>query len=284
MLRGVIVAVLATLPHLLWVTSQPRDALLGAIPGRDGLYKLHRHPDAAAIPGLTIYLPEAALVFFNAEYVKHRLLKSVTRTVVPPRWLVLDASAIGYLDTTAVDALEDARASLAARGIRLAIAGIHSRARRLIERSGLAARLGPDMIFHSAEDAAESSRRARPGRRHAGEWRGKPGLSLPPRSGDPPLVPCLAPGAMSFSDATSRLNEKGIRGAPDAIAANDCFADDVVHGDGAECLLEGGAGTAAAAADGSRRQGRVEGGRAGRGATGVINALQCAVASSWGRS
>ncbi|MFI5017302.1 MAG: SulP family inorganic anion transporter [Dongiales bacterium] len=154
-LRGVIVAVLATLSHLLWVTSQPRDALLGTIPGRDGLYKLHRHSDAAAIPGLTIYLPEGSLVFFNAEYVKHRLLKSVTRTVVPPRWLVLDASAIGYLDTTAVDALEDARASLAARGIRLAIAGIHSRARRLIERSGLAARLGPDMIFHSAEDAAD---------------------------------------------------------------------------------------------------------------------------------
>jgi len=157
-LRGVIVAVLATLSHLLWVASQPRDALLGSIPGRDGLYKLHRHPDAAAIPGLTIYLPEGSLVFFNAEYVKHRLLKSVTRTLVPPRWLVLDASAIGYLDTTAVDALEDARASLAARGIRLAIAGIHGRARQLIERSGLAARLGPEMIFHSAEDAADAFR------------------------------------------------------------------------------------------------------------------------------
>jgi MFS superfamily sulfate permease-like transporter len=157
-LRGVVIAVLTTLTHLLWVASQPRDALLGSIPGRDGLYKLHRHPDAAAIPGLTIYLPEGSLVFFNAEYVKHRLLKSVTRTPVPPLWLVLDASAIGYLDTTAVDALEDARATLTARGIRLAVAGLHSRARGLIERSGLAAKLGPDMIFHSAEDAADAFR------------------------------------------------------------------------------------------------------------------------------
>ena len=155
-LRGVIIAVLTTLAHLIWIASRPRDAILGIIPNRDGLYKLHRHPDAAPIPGLTIYLPEGAVVFFNADYVKHRLLKSVARTLTPPLWLVLDASAIGILDTTSVDALEDARATLAAHGIKLAIAGLHARARRLIERSGLAARIGPEMIFHSAEDAADA--------------------------------------------------------------------------------------------------------------------------------
>lgn len=154
-LRGVVIAVITTLGHVVWVASRPRDALLGAIPGRDGLYKLHRHPEAAPIPGLTVYLPEGSLVFFNADYVKHRLLKSITRTSQPPLWLVLDASAIGFLDTTSVDALEDVRATLAAQGVKLAIAGLHARARRLIERSGLAERIGPEMIFHSAEDAAD---------------------------------------------------------------------------------------------------------------------------------
>jgi high affinity sulfate transporter 1 len=154
-LRGVIIAVLATISHLIWVASQPRDALLGRIPGREGLFKLHRHRDAVPIPGLVIYLPEGSLVFFNADYVKRRLLKSVTQVPVPPEWLVLDASAIAHLDTTAVDALEDARASLAAKGIRLAIAELHKRPRQMIERSGLADRLEPGMIFHSAEDAAD---------------------------------------------------------------------------------------------------------------------------------
>jgi sulfate permease, SulP family len=154
-LRGVILAVLATLTHLVWITSQPRDALLGRIPGREGLYKLHRHPNAAPIPGLTIYFPEGSLVFFNAEYVKHRLLGSVSRSPSPPQWLLLDAGAIGQLDTTAVDALEDARANLAARGICLAIAELHGPARRMVRRSGLADRLGPGMIFHSAEEAAD---------------------------------------------------------------------------------------------------------------------------------
>ena len=68
------------------------------------------------------------------------------------------ASAIGFLDTTSVDALEDARATLAAHGIKLAVAGLHAGARRLIERSGLASRIGPEMIFHSAEDAADAFR------------------------------------------------------------------------------------------------------------------------------
>jgi len=154
-LRGVIIAVLATLTHLIWIASQPRDALLGRIPGREGLYKLHRHPDAAPIPGLTIYFPEGSLIFFNAEYVKHRLLASVTKSPSPPQWLLLDAGAIGLFDTTAVDALEDARATLAARGIRLAIAELHGPARQMVRRSGLAERLGPGMIFHSAEEAAD---------------------------------------------------------------------------------------------------------------------------------
>jgi len=44
-LTGVVVAIGATMAHLLWQASNPRDALLGQIPGRDGLYKLHRHPD-----------------------------------------------------------------------------------------------------------------------------------------------------------------------------------------------------------------------------------------------
>src|SRR5438477_3286351 len=54
-LRDVVIAVGATMAHLLWHASRPREALLGRIPGRDGLYKLHRHADARPIPGLVIY-------------------------------------------------------------------------------------------------------------------------------------------------------------------------------------------------------------------------------------
>jgi MFS superfamily sulfate permease-like transporter len=153
-LKAVIVAVAATLAHLLWLMSQPRDALLGRIPGRDGLYKLHTAPGARPVPGLTLCLVQAGLVFFNAEYVKKRILAIVDSQPEPPTWFVLDASAINHLDTTAVDVLEDVRAGLAERGTALGIADLHSLPREMIERSGLAERMGRAMLFESAEAAA----------------------------------------------------------------------------------------------------------------------------------
>jgi sulfate permease, SulP family len=153
-LSGVIVAVGATMAHLLWHASKPRDALLGRVPGRDGLYKLHRHPDAIPIPGLVIYLPQSSLVFFNAEYITRRLLKNARPLRGPGAWLVLDASAMNEIDITAVTALEDVRAELFQRGISFGLADLHSRPRAVIERSGLARRIGTDMLFDSAEQAA----------------------------------------------------------------------------------------------------------------------------------
>ena len=69
-LRGVLVAVVATGVYMLARAARPRDALLGRIPGRDGFYKLHREPQAEPIPGLAIYLVQSSLVFFNIDYVR----------------------------------------------------------------------------------------------------------------------------------------------------------------------------------------------------------------------
>ncbi len=153
-LRGVVIAVGATMAHLLWHASRPRDALLGCIPGRDGLYKLHRHADARPIPGLVLYLPQSALVFFNVEYVTRRLMKRARHLAGPRRWLVLDASAVNEIDSTAVTALEDVRAELERQGIRFGIADLHTLPRTMMDRSGLSQRIGADMLFDTAEQAA----------------------------------------------------------------------------------------------------------------------------------
>jgi sulfate permease, SulP family len=153
-LKGVVIAVGATMAHLLWHASRPRDALLGRIPGRDGLYKLHRHAEARPIPGLVIYLPQSALVFFNVEYVTRRLMKRARHLAGPRRWLVLDASAVNEIDSTAATALEDVRAELERQGIRFGIADLHTLPRIMMDRSGLSRRIGADMLFDTAEQAA----------------------------------------------------------------------------------------------------------------------------------
>jgi len=155
-LQGVFIAIAATLAHLIWAASRPRMALLGRIAGQPGLYKLHRYPEAEPIPGLTLAVLQSGLVFFNADFVKRRLLKIAHATRSTDKWFVLDAAALNVLDSTGVDALEEVRAHLAERGVQFGIADLNTRSRRIIESAGLRARLADGMLFASAEAAADA--------------------------------------------------------------------------------------------------------------------------------
>ena len=131
----------------------PRDALLGRVPGRDGFYKLHRRPDASPVPGLAIALVQGDLLFFNADHVHARL--HAIADAMPPgtRWLILDASAITQVDSTAAAMLEEVRADLAGRGVAFGLAELHADVRGLLDRAGLIAAIGPAMIFDDLDDA-----------------------------------------------------------------------------------------------------------------------------------
>jgi high affinity sulfate transporter 1 len=152
-LQGIFIAIAATLAHLIWAASHPRVALLGRIAGSSGLYKLHRFPEARPISGLTIVVLQSALVFFNADYVKRRLLKIANATRSTDRWFILDAAAVNVLDSTGMEALEDVQSHLTERGVAFGIADLNSRARQMVDRAGLRERIAKQMLFASAEAA-----------------------------------------------------------------------------------------------------------------------------------
>jgi high affinity sulfate transporter 1 len=152
-LNGVMVAIGATFAYLLHKMMYPRDALIGRVPDGDGFYKLHHRPDARPVPGLTIFLVQGSLLFFNADHV-HARLRAVADALPPgTRWLVLDASAIVQVDSTAAAMLEEVRAELAGRGIALGLAELHADVRGLLDRAGFIAAIGPGMVFEDLDDA-----------------------------------------------------------------------------------------------------------------------------------
>jgi MFS superfamily sulfate permease-like transporter len=159
-LNGVVIAIAATFAYLLHQMMYPRDALLGRVAGRDGFYKLHRTAEAEPIPGMTICLIQGSLLFFNADHVKARLIAITDGLPAETRWLVLDASAIVQVDSTAAAMLEEVRADLAASGKALSLAELHADVRGLLERSGLIA--GQFVALHSGRLTR------RPLRRYAG--------------------------------------------------------------------------------------------------------------------
>jgi len=151
-LSGVVVAVSATLLYLLLKLMRPRDAMLGCIPGQHGFYKLHRSKAAQPVPGLAVCLIQGSLLFLNVDYLKSRLLAIAQSLPADTRWLVLDASAIVQMDSTAAAMLEEVRSAFAERGLTLGIAELHKEPADILQRAGLLDEIGKDMIFEDLED------------------------------------------------------------------------------------------------------------------------------------
>ncbi len=151
-LQGVVISVAATMVFLLRNLMFPRDALLGRIAGSPGFYKLHREPRAKAVPGLTIYLLEGSLLFFNSEFVERRL-REVAAELPEGAWLIIDAGAMPQVDTTGAAMLLALAEELSLRGIKLGFAELHVTARELLKRADVIAEVGENMTFDVLENA-----------------------------------------------------------------------------------------------------------------------------------
>ena len=152
-LNGVVIAIGATLAYVLRKLMFPRDAMLGRVPGHDGFYKLHRTPEASQVPGLAVCLIQGSLLFFNTDYVASRLRSIAEELPADTRWLLIDASAISQIDSSAAAMLEELCDELRKRGIRLGLAELHAEARDILVRAGVIERIGSDMAFDILEDA-----------------------------------------------------------------------------------------------------------------------------------
>jgi MFS superfamily sulfate permease-like transporter len=105
---------------------------------------------------------EAPLVFFNADFVKRRLMKIANAQRSGAAWFVLDAAAVNVVDSTGLEILEELRANLAAGGVTFGLADLNSRSRKLLDRAGVVDAIGRDFMFPSTEAAAVAFETRRP--------------------------------------------------------------------------------------------------------------------------
>ncbi|MBD9529426.1 SulP family inorganic anion transporter [Paracoccus sp. PAR01] len=161
-LQGVVVAIIATFVYVILKEIQPRVALLGQIPGRLGFYKLHRSADVQPVAGLLICFVQGNLLFFNTDHVDGQLREIIAEHAPDTRWLIIDASAITQIDSTAIAMLEDMHRDLEGLGIRMGLSEVQSSVWTLLERCRFSSRLGPAMIFDDLDDALRAFRAAAP--------------------------------------------------------------------------------------------------------------------------
>lgn len=147
LLDGIIVAVGLSIGVFVYRAVRPHDAVLGAVEDVDGYHDITRWEDAETLPGLVVYRFDAPIFFPNALYFRQQVLGLVARAEPRPRWVLLNAEAVTYVDATAVDMLLELQAELADAGTLLAVARAKGMLRDVFDSTGVTAAIGPENFF-----------------------------------------------------------------------------------------------------------------------------------------
>ncbi|MEE4275673.1 MAG: sulfate permease [Thermoleophilia bacterium] len=155
-LEGVVIAMGLSLLDFLWRTTRPRDAVLGAVPGRAGYHDVARARGARTLPGVLVYRFGAPLFYANSERFRARV-RTLVRRGDGTRLVVVDASTIPDIDVTAGRMLGELQEELAARGVRLVVAEALRDVRELLVGDELKVDFTAADMYDSVDEAVAAA-------------------------------------------------------------------------------------------------------------------------------
>jgi SulP family sulfate permease len=140
-LKGVLVAAIASLLMLLAGAARPHVAFLGRIPGTRRYSDLERHPDNEELPGIVIFRVESSVLYFNADHIRQVVWE---RIEAAPRLVlvVCDLSDAPLVDVAGARMLGGLHRDLAKRGVQMRVVEAHAKVRDLLRGEGLEERVG----------------------------------------------------------------------------------------------------------------------------------------------
>lgn len=145
--EGVLIGVAAAVIKILYRLSRPYVAELGHLPATRDFRNLDRFREAEIIPGILLLRVEAGFSFFNAKFFRDYVLEKSQEEDRHVRSVILDGVSINYLDSTAVEAIEEVVGTLRTWDIEMHFTGLTGPVRDVVERSGLGDFVGEDH-FH----------------------------------------------------------------------------------------------------------------------------------------
>ncbi|MEO8182334.1 MAG: sulfate permease [Deltaproteobacteria bacterium] len=137
-------------------TTRPHVAILGRLPDTESYRNINRFPEAERSADPLILRVDAQFYFGNVTFLK-RSLDRLCRERPGLRTIILDASGINQLDSSALDALIEIDRALQQQKLRLLFAEVKGPVRDVLERSGWLAHLQSEQrIFLRVHDAVLS--------------------------------------------------------------------------------------------------------------------------------
>jgi SulP family sulfate permease len=154
-LKGVVVAAIASILLLIQQVARSHVAFLGRIPGTRRFSDLARHQDNERIPGVLAFRVESGIVYFNVDHVFRVVLDRVEAEAKTLRLVVCDLSTSPAVDLAGARMFLDLHTELAKRGIILRLVEAHASVRDLLRMEGAEDRVGRIDRFATVADAIE---------------------------------------------------------------------------------------------------------------------------------
>lgn len=156
-LAGVLLATLVTLLLLLKAASKPHVAFLGRIPGTRIYTDLKRHPDNEKMKNILIVRVESSIFYFNAEYIKERILEKIYSEQGSLNTVILDLNSSPRIDIAGARFLKNLFIDLQAKNITLQIAEARSDVRDSLRAENLEILFGHISRSVSVDDLVQLS-------------------------------------------------------------------------------------------------------------------------------
>ena len=142
MVPGVATGVVASLAWHVARTLRPHLAVLGRVPGTHIFRNVRRHHGLYTYQGVLIVRMDAEFYFGNVAFLHDALLGLEDEMREPLQALILDATAINDIDSSAEFALRQLNEEYMARSVQFYVAGLKGPVLDVLHSSGLAQELG----------------------------------------------------------------------------------------------------------------------------------------------
>jgi SulP family sulfate permease len=161
-LKGVMIATIFSLAILIRRLALPECVLLGRLSDTDHYVSLIRHPEARPVPGILIFRPNAALLYFNVDTVRDHMNAMVGRNEGLVHLIIFDLSFTTEIDLATVRMLADFARRSRGMGIDVRLADAHYRVRASLARAKLAPVVGDLSRAYSVAELVDAYQAGRP--------------------------------------------------------------------------------------------------------------------------
>jgi SulP family sulfate permease len=149
--QGVLTGVALSVIAVMYRISRPNVAILGHLDGTRTFRGMRDHGDAKQFAGVLILRIDASFSFANADRPREVIMKQASGQDI--RAIILEASSINDLDTTALAILSDTHEALSKREIEFYMSGTKMAVVKVLRSSGVHDTIGVDHFFLSVHRA-----------------------------------------------------------------------------------------------------------------------------------